>query len=150
MTNASASLFALALCTATVLSMPATAEDIGQMEFMNSCASCHGSGGKGDGQMAKFLKVAVPDLTTLSAKNNGVFPMSDVLHIVDGRRCGPILDDRPCSRPTPEIQAHGAPMPVWGDRFKEDAIFVEEASQPELIVRGRVLSLAYYLESIQK
>lgn len=99
--------------------------------------------------MAKFLKVTVPDLTTLSAKNNGVFPMSDVLHIVDGRRCGPLLEGKPCSRPTPEIQAHGAPMPVWGDRFKEDAVFVEEAGEPELLVRGRVLSLAYYLESIQ-
>ncbi|EPX82004.1 hypothetical protein Salmuc_02369 [Salipiger mucosus DSM 16094] len=100
---------------------------------MNACASCHGAEAKGDGPLAEFLTVEVSDLTQIAARNDGVFPLIDVIHIIDGRTGG---------RP------HGDPMPVWGQRFKE-AMGEAGPYASEIVVRGRILSLAYYIESIQ-
>ena len=103
--------------------------------------------------MADLLSVSVPDLTGLSSKNGGQFPMLEVLSIIDGRRCGPAIENRPCPRPTPQLAAHGRAMPVWGNRYKDQAVFGDDALQPnanpEAVVLGRILALAYYLESIQ-
>lgn len=112
----------------------AQAEETGQREYMNACASCHGPAGLGNGPMAEFMSVKVPDLTQLSAQNDGVFPMLDVIQIVDGRT---------------GVRGHGSEMPVWGGQFKAEAS-AAGAYGGEVIARGRILSLAYYLQSIQK
>ena len=114
--------------------MPATADEMGQAEYMSSCATCHGEAADGSGPLAELMTVAVPPLTNLSAQNDGVFPMLRVIQTIDGR---------------PGIKGHGYPMPVWGKRFEMD---VENAGPygAEAVVRGRVLSLALYLESIQE
>jgi len=112
----------------------AQAEDLGKDEYMNSCATCHGEMAKGAGPLAELMTVPVPSLTNLSAQNDGVFPMLRVIHTIDGR---------------PGIKGHGYPMPVWGKRFEADI----EAAGPygsETLIRGRILSLALYLESIQE
>ena len=111
----------------------AVADDSGQVEYMNTCAACHGATGIGDGPLADLMTVPVPDLTQLSAMNDGEFPMLDVIMYIDGRQ---------------EIRGHGYPMPIWGDRFAADAGDIG-AYGTELEVRGRILSLAYFLESIQ-
>ena len=64
-------------------SMP---ETIGAFEYMNSCAACHGANGKGDGTIAPYLNVALPDLTKLQANNGGVFPVTRVFQIIEGGR----------------------------------------------------------------
>ncbi|WP_294619458.1 c-type cytochrome [uncultured Roseovarius sp.] len=112
----------------------AQAQDLGKEEYMNSCATCHGEMGKGAGPLAELMTVPVPSLTNLSAQNDGVFPMLRVIHTIDGR---------------PGIKGHGYPMPVWGKRFEAD---VEDAGPygSETLIRGRILSLALYLESIQE
>jgi mono/diheme cytochrome c family protein len=112
----------------------AQAEDLGKEEYMNSCATCHGEMGKGAGPLAELMTVPVPSLTNLSAQNDGVFPMLRVIHTIDGR---------------PGIKGHGYPMPVWGKRFEAD---IEDAGPygSETLIRGRILSLALYLESIQE
>lgn len=110
-------------------------ELLGAVEYGAACAVCHGKEGKGDGELLNFLTVPPPDLTVLSANNDGEFPWLRVSRIVDGRG---------------EIRGHGSTMPVWGDRFKAD---VGDSGGPygsELIVRGRLLSLVYYLDSIQE
>ncbi|WP_412506512.1 c-type cytochrome [Roseovarius sp. SYSU LYC5161] len=128
--------FAASACAALfgmAVSGAALAEETGKDEYMNNCASCHGETGAGDGPLADLMTVKVPPLTGLTAANDGVFPMLDVIHTIDGRQ---------------GIRGHGYPMPVWGDRFTGQ---VDNAGPygSEVIVRGRVLSLAYYLESIQ-
>ncbi|HKL05576.1 MAG TPA: c-type cytochrome [Roseovarius sp.] len=117
-----------------VLVTAAHADDAGKQEYMDACASCHGESGAGDGPLAELMTVPVPPLTGLSAANDGQFPMLAVIHTIDGRQ---------------GIRGHGYPMPVWGSRFKRD---IEDAGPygAEAIVRGRLLSLAYYLESIQE
>lgn len=110
-------------------------DDPGKAEYMNACASCHGETGVGDGPLAELMTVPMPNLTQLSAANDGTFPMLSVIQVIDGRT---------------GIRGHGYPMPVWGDRFKSAATAEIGAYAAELMTRGRVLSIAYYVESLQE
>jgi len=119
---------------ALALPFAAPADEAGKIEYMNHCAACHGESGVGDGPLAELMTVPVPDLTQVSAQNDGVFPMLEMIQVVDGRT---------------GIRGHGYPMPVWGARFKSEVEGDIGAYASEIVVRGRILSLAYYLESIQ-
>jgi hypothetical protein len=77
--------------------------DIGKWEFQSSCASCHGTDGKGKGPVSEQLKVPPPDLTMLAKNNNGVFPTNAVYETINGLKT---------------IPTHGTrEMPIWGYRF---------------------------------
>lgn len=105
----------------------------GQMYYRQYCATCHGADGKGGGPMAKALKEKVPDLTTLAKRNNGQFPYTRVLDIIDGAE---------------PIPSHGSSeMPAWGETFQAD-VGVDALSQAA--VRGRLMLLTDYLRSIQE
>lgn len=111
-------------------------ELIGSNEYRVSCASCHGIGGKGDGNMAQFLTPKPSDLTML-AKNtgDGAYPFLKVFQVVDGRSA---------------VSGHGdRAMPVWGDRFSLEAANKYGPYGGEAATRARVLELVYYLQSIQ-
>ncbi|SNS55526.1 c-type cytochrome [Tropicimonas sediminicola] len=118
---------------------PAAAETVGQDEYMNSCAQCHGAGGKGDGPMVGFLTGTMPDLTTLAAENGGVFPITRVYSMIQGAA---------------EPGAHGTrEMPIWGNRYRVQG---EAAGNPdfslseaETYARFRILALVEYLSTIQ-
>ena len=117
------------------LAIPAGADEVGHAEFIANCAVCHGEYGKGQGELAELLTIEMPDLTGIAARHDGSFPMLDVIHIIDGRS---------------GMRAHETNMPLWGERFTAP---VAEASGPyaaEIAARGRILSIAYYLESIQE
>ena len=105
-------------------------------EFRNSCASCHGEDGKGEGFLAKlFPEINPPDLTQLSNNNDGRYPFNRVLETIDGREV---------------VAAHGdRNMPVWGDRYHFDTREVYGPYGNELVIRARVLELVYYIQSIQ-
>src|SRR5580698_6181252 len=49
------------------------------------CASCHGADLKGEGPMAKSLKVKPPDLTRIAARNGGTFPLMRIERMVSGQ-----------------------------------------------------------------
>ena len=77
----------------------------GRDSFEFYCASCHGTGGKGDGPIASALKVPPADLTSLARQNRGAFPRDLVVAVVTG-----------IGRPVP---GHGsADMPAWGLIFR--------------------------------
>ncbi len=118
-------------------SLSATAGDMvsGQYEYMNHCASCHGTSGVGDGPIAGILTVDVPDLTVLAKNNGGDFPFLDTLMAIDGRT---------------GVRGHGSNMPVWGDSFAREAAQQAGDYGAEMIARGRLLSLVEYLASIQE
>jgi mono/diheme cytochrome c family protein len=116
-------------------------ENSGQNEFLRSCASCHGVSGKGDGPVANSLSPPPSDLTRLSEANNGVFPVSRVHEVIDGRV---------------ERLIHGTrDMPVWGDRYmqemtsRESRDFVSKEWN-EAIVRRRILALVEYISTLQR
>lgn len=136
------------MLTALVVGGMALAEEdtIGSDEYRISCMSCHGVGGEGNGAIAKFLTVKPTDLTQL-AKNNGgqypnlkagAYPFLRVYQVIDGRT---------------EVGAHGErAMPVWGNRYLADqpAGYSSYGGQYEKVVRGRILELVYYIQSIQQ
>ena len=109
--------------------------DIGRTLFGDYCSACHGADGMGDGDMANVMTIPAPNLTQLTKKNDGTFPMLKVIHIIDGRT---------------GLRAHGGPMPVFGRIFGGDGLDPADPYGSVLETRGRVLSLALYLESIQK
>lgn len=114
--------------------------DAGQLMFRSYCASCHGIDGKGKGPLRDQLKVAPSDLTVLSTKNGGVFPVGAIYEIIDGRTA---------------IAAHGTrEMPVWGtntSRFLPPSdILIDPSYDPEAVVRARILSIIDYLNRIQE
>jgi mono/diheme cytochrome c family protein len=95
------------------------------------CASCHGRRGAGDGPVAVTLRVPPPDLTTLSQRNGGVFPIERVASYIDGRALPP---------------AHGTrEMPVWGTVFDVTGRLIETAGDSEL----RIQALIEYLQRLQ-
>lgn len=110
------------------------AEEVGENEYMIACSGCHGESGKGDGPLAALLKTETPDLTGLAARNDGEFPFEYTVFMVDRRNVIPM---------------HGNEMPVWGDRYIATASS-ERGETAEMVARGRILSLVYYLQSIQE
>lgn len=113
---------------------PVAADSAGHSEYMIACAGCHGESGKGDGPLAGLLKIGTPDLTNLAARNEGEFPFEYAIFMIDRRNVIPV---------------HGDDMPVWGDRFEGSATS-QRGESSEMVARGRILSLVYYLESIQQ
>jgi len=121
----------------------AAAEDAGQFENMIggdeyriSCSSCHGLAGKGDGPVAEFLKTKPADLTQISKKNGGVYPVVDILKVIDGRGTF--------------TRAHGNEMPVWGNRYSAESTNAYGPYFGDMVLRARILGLVFYLESIQE
>jgi len=111
-------------------------EDIGKAVYEQYCATCHGVSGQGDGPLTEFLTSKVPDLTQLSARNDGAFPMLKVIHIIDGRT---------------GLRAHGGDMPVYGNVFMAENKTTTKGDYSDVLTtRGRILSIAEYLDSIQK
>lgn len=127
--------FAAAVAALACLTVPALADELGRQEFMNYCASCHGETAMGNGPVAEYLSVTPPNLTQLSQRNDGEFPYLEVFMIIDGRT---------------GIGPHGSAMPVWGDVFKGHELEDNTDYGAETIIRGRILSLVKYLESVQE
>jgi mono/diheme cytochrome c family protein len=97
--------------------------------YRTYCAVCHGLDGKGSGPAAPALKQKTPDLTQLSKKSGGEFPLFRVTNIIQGDA---------------DIPAHGSrDMPMWGDVFRS-------LRRDEAVVKLRVHNLAQYLESLQE
>jgi mono/diheme cytochrome c family protein len=108
---------------------------VGKQEYLASCATCHGEAADGNGEIATMFKDRIPDLTGITKRNDGVFPLLKVIHAIDGRAV---------------IRGHGNPMPVFGNRYRAEATSGNAILGAEAIARGRVLELALYLQSIQK
>jgi mono/diheme cytochrome c family protein len=93
------------------------------------CAVCHGSDGKNGGPMAQSLKVRPPDLTRISARNGGNFPLARIERVISGEELLPA--------------GHGTrEMPVWGPIFSQIA-------WDQDLGRVRVDNLARYIKAMQ-
>jgi mono/diheme cytochrome c family protein len=104
------------------------AVDRGKATFQESCAACHGEGGKGDGPASGAMKRRPTNLTTL-ARQKGSFRASDVEASIKG---------------TSQVVAHGSPgMMVWG------ALFLADANGNQAKADARISDLVAFIESIQ-
>jgi len=127
--------FRAILIAAFILGSNATfADGAGEQEYNVACAGCHGESAMGDGPLAGLLSISTPSLTGLSSANGGVFPFDAILTTIDGRD---------------GVRAHGSTMPIWGERFQASATS-QRGETTEMVARGRILSLVYYLQSIQQ
>jgi mono/diheme cytochrome c family protein len=122
-------LLALAVAAGAQERPEAAAAAKGQIIYVRYCASCHGVAGRGDGAIARDLRVPPTDLTRLAAKNGGRFPLDAVRQSIDGRKA---------------TAGHGAPdMPVWGE------IFPRTAGTDAPNTESATWRIAQYLWSIQ-
>jgi mono/diheme cytochrome c family protein len=124
---------ALALSLLAQASAPKKGADAsvaaGAEMYQAYCASCHGPKGIGGGPVAQYLKTPVPDLTTLTRQNKGVFPAQRVAQVIRGEV---------------DVKTHGIrEMAVWGP------FFLSQKNTQEAVVQARVAGLSTYLESIQ-
>ena len=131
-------LVTVATLAAALAASAAQAQDAdeGAALYRSHCATCHGMEARGDGPMAGVLLIKPPDLTELTARNGGTFPMERVVKRIDGR--DPLV-------------SHGSPMPVYGDYFEGffDVPIKAPSGQPILTSRP-VAHLVAYLQSIQE
>ena len=104
---------------------------IGRQTFQTYCASCHGTTGVGDGNVAQYLRVKPTDLTTVKKNNGGYYPFKTVVEIIDGKL---------------SVKGHGhGEMPVWGDAFTRTG-----GGHTDEEVTTRIDQLTHYIWSIQK
>lgn len=111
--------------------------DLGKREYDGNCAVCHGQKGSGDGPYTGLLDTRTPDLTTLSKRNNGVFPFVRVYELIDG---------------TQVVKPHGTrDMPIWGTKYNAKAAEddMHLPYNPEIYVRVRILALTEYIYRLQ-
>ena len=125
---------ALALLALSATAAAPQDADIGFSLYTQYCATCHGETGAGDGPLTELMTQTPTDLRKLSEANDGVFPMLEVIHIIDGRT---------------GVRAHGGPMPVYGAIFSAETRDELGLTGSVIETRGRLLSLALYLEALQ-
>jgi mono/diheme cytochrome c family protein len=103
---------------------------VGPVLYKTHCAVCHGTDGKGGGPLARYLRTAPPDLTRLTARNNGTFPLARIQKLIAGEE---------------ELPAgHGTRlMPVWGPLFSQ-------VDWDRDLGRVRIYNLAKFIATMQK
>lgn len=131
---------ALAAAVSAVVGITAVqAQDltVGEQIYVDRCTVCHGVTGAGDGLAAVLFAKAPRNLRLLAKENGGAFPLDAVLQSIDR------LD----------VVAHGgsSPMPIWGEAFMVEALGdrMIDPKDSAMIVQGRLLSVARYIESLQ-
>ncbi|WP_273524002.1 c-type cytochrome [Rhodosalinus sediminis] len=112
---------------------------LGEAEYLNSCAKCHGASGAGDGVLAGYLTAEVPGLTRLQAENGGVFPVARMYDVIEN---------------SVSVEGHGSSeMPAWGMRYKYRANrALGEYAGPadrEAYIEARILALIEHISSLQ-
>jgi len=100
----------------------------GRAAYLRYCSSCHGNEAHGDGARASGLKVPVPDLTRIAARNGGAYDYDGVVRsIMKGS----------------EGKGHGTEgMPAWGRAFS--------GTNGMAAMVTAVRDLAHYLRSVQR
>ena len=110
----------------------------GRITYGRYCANCHGADAKGNGSIAKFLKIPPTDLTMIEREEDGGFPYDRLSKVIAGAK---------------EVRGHGSrEMPIWGDVFKdpmsESYANVEETGKDR--AERMIRELIFYIETLQE
>ncbi len=119
-------------CTAEPSADVSRAE--GERLFMENCVMCHGATGTGNGPAAAGLTTQPADLTKIADRRNGVWPMLEVMSIIDGyaKRTNPRED-----------------MPIITGLSEGPMVDFDTGNGRIVPAPARLIALANYLEDIQ-
>lgn len=134
--NSSIALLALTLFAGSAVAQGVKA-DLGKQEYNANCAVCHGNAGKGNGPYVELLQKKPPDLSTLTKRNGGTFPVARIYETIEGEN----------------VPSHGSrEMPIWGRAYRISAAeyYIDVDYNPEIFVRARILALIEYLSRLQE
>ena len=106
----------------------------GHEDFATLCAPCHGSTGVGNGPAAEGLETKPADLTGLSARNGGSFPMTRVMDKIWGYARGDTAD---------------GVMPQFGPLLESPTVLVDLGDGVMTPTPARLIDIANYLTTIQ-
>jgi mono/diheme cytochrome c family protein len=130
----SATVFAEEATGLTPEQLKAAAED-----FHLHCAVCHGTTGRGNGPMARAMKITPPDLTKIAKRHGGIFPEARVFRTISGV-------GMPISHGTRD-------MPLWADFFIRETLkegaSAEDAERLSGAVKERIDRLVKYVQTLQ-
>ena len=110
-------------------------EVTGRALYGEFCVTCHGVTGEGDGPAATGLARAPADLTAISARNGGVYPLAGVLSTIDGYT---------------RAREDNLTMPEFGVMLEDGTLVrVDTGDGIPTPVPERLLALAEYLRTLQ-
>ena len=127
-------LFPALAAAALIACTPAAPTPTGASDFADLCAPCHGTGGKGDGPMAADLVKKPANLTGLSARNGGVFPMVRVMNKIWGYSRGTAIPSM---------------MPKFAPLLDGPTVLVDVGDGVQTPTPQRLIDLADYLKTLQ-
>lgn len=110
------------------------AQSVGELLFEGNCISCHGVAGRGDGPLAAGLGTAPADLTQIAARRDGVWPMLEVMSILDGylKTTNPRED-----------------MPVFEGFLDDEMVEFDTGNGVTTLVPTKLIEVVNYLEALQ-
>ena len=111
-----------------------TTANTGRAIYVDKCSVCHGPTGKGDGVLASELVTPPADLTRIAARRDGVWPMLEVMGIIDGYS----------TRYLP-----GTEMPIYDEFLQGNLVTFDTGNGIRQRTPAGLLAVAQYLETIQ-
>lgn len=106
----------------------------GRAIYNDKCAICHGTKGLGDGPLAMQISTKPADLTKIAARRDGVWPMLEVMSIIDGYS----------TRYLP-----GTEMPIYEVFLEGDLVSFDTGNGVLQKTPADLLAIAIYLETLQ-
>ena len=107
----------------------------GAADFNELCAPCHGRSGRGDVPLAEGLDHAPADLTGLSARHGGEFPMAYVMSKIWGYEKGAAPSDI---------------MPKFEPLMEGKTVLVDTGDGIQTPTPERLVEIANYLATLQE
>lgn len=110
------------------------AQSVGELLFKKNCVSCHGVTGQGGGPLSAGLGTAPANLTQIAARRDGVWPMLEIMSILDGylKATNPRQD-----------------MPIIEDLLDNEMVEFDTGNGLMTLVPAKLVEVTNYLESLQ-
>lgn len=110
------------------------AQSAGEALFEENCVGCHGHSGRGDGPLAAGLATDPADLTQIAARRAGVWPMFEVMSIIDGysRNTLPRED-----------------MPVFENFLDNEMVEFDTGNGASILVPEKMIDIVEFLLTLQ-
>jgi len=110
------------------------AQSAGEALFEENCVGCHGNSGRGYGPLAAGLATDPADLTQIAARRAGVWPMLEVMSIIDGysRNTLPRED-----------------MPVFENFLDNEMVEFDTGNGASILVPEKMIDIVEFLLTLQ-